>query len=400
MMQRTQSDLEPIELLVVQGTGFCNLNCKYCYLTEESRRNKKKLSISDLRIYFQKILSSRFVKDKLVISWHSGEPLVLGTDYYEEAIAAISEIAAGSKGKNFEILHDFQTNGTLIDNEWCDFFQRHAGYVSVGISCDGPEELHDAYRLGWNGSGSFEKTVRGINLLSEYGVVFSLIAVVSPLALENPKKFFEFFNKYRDCISEFRYNLLDEFSDSGEFSYEVAREGYASFLSYILDRLANQEPEDTLLNVKNFSYFYERLFATGSLKRKLSANYMSSPLRSLTLSANGDVSTFYAGVSIDECPDIYGDGKGLVIGNLKTESIEQIAASDKLHDLIGLFRHSHSVCQRSCSHFDLCPGGYNLIKLRRNGSLESVETPECRIQVKTFADTLMEHMSKNLPATS
>lgn len=400
MQSNGQMDLEPIELVVVQGTAFCNLNCKYCYLTEESRRNKEKLSIPDLRIYFQKILSSRFVKDKLVVSWHSGEPLVLGTAYYEEAIAAISEIASDCKGQHFEVLHDFQTNGTLIDREWCDFFLRHAGNVSVGISCDGPEELHDAYRLGWNGSGSFEKTVRGINLLIEHRVVFSLIAVVSPLALENPEKFFEFFNNYRDCISEFRYNLLDEFTESGEFSYEVARESYATFLSYILDQMANQEPEDKLLNVKNFSYFYERLFATGDLKHKLSANYMCSPLRSLTLSANGDVSTFYAGVSIDECPDIYGDGKGLVIGNLKTESIDQITASDKLHDLIGGFKRSHSVCQRSCSHFDLCPGGYNLIKLKRNGSLDSAETPECRIQVQTFADTLMEHMSNNLAATS
>ena len=400
MLSKGQLDLEPIELVVVQGTGFCNLNCKYCYLTEESRRSKEKLSIADLRMYFQKILSSRFVKDKLVVSWHSGEPLVLGTAYYEEAIGAISEIASHSKGQNFEILHDFQTNGTLIDKEWCDFFQRHAGNVSVGISCDGPEELHDAYRLGWNGGGSFEKTVRGINLLVEHRVVFSLIAVVSPLALENPEKFFQFFNKYRDCISEFRYNLLDEFTESGEFSYEVARESYATFLSYILDRLAKQEPEDTLLNVKNFSYFYERLFATGGLKRKLSANYMSSPLRSLTMSSNGDVSTFYAGVSIDECPDIYGDGKGLVIGNLKTESIDQITASDKLHDLMKVFKRSHSVCQRSCSYFDLCPGGYNLIKLKRNGSLDSAETPECKIQVQTFADTLMEHMSNSLTATS
>lgn len=400
MSTEGQAGLEPIELVVVQGTALCNLNCKYCYLAEETRRTKDKLSLEDLRTYFEKILSSRFVKNKLVVSWHSGEPLVLGTVYYDAAIAIIADLALELQGPDFEVLHDFQTNATLIDLAWCEFFQRHAGTVSVGISCDGPEELHNTYRIGWNGTGSFEKTVRGIDLLVDQQIVFSLIAVVSPFALEQPEVFFDFFYQYRNCISEFRYNLLDEFTATGEFSYEAAQESYAAFLTYILDRLANQEPGDTLLNVKNFSYFYERLFATGKQKQKLSAYHMSSPLRSLSLSTNGDASTFYAGVSIDECPDIYSDGKGLVIGNLKTDTIDQIAASPKLYDLVALFKNSHAICESSCPHFDLCPGGYNLIKLKRNGTLESAETPECRLQVQTFADTLMDHLKQNQAASN
>jgi uncharacterized protein len=387
---------DPIELVVVQATSFCNLNCQYCYLSEETRKTKDRIALSKISIYFSKILSSQYLGDRLIISWHSGEPLVLGTTYYEAVIERVSELAEEFRGADFKVLHDFQTNGTLIDDDWCAFFNKYRDSVTVGVSCDGPDDMHDVYRHDWKGSGTFAKTLRGIERLVENDIKFSLIAVISPRTLEYPDEFFDFFCSFRPHISEFRFNLLDEFSESGEFSYRDSRDSYYAFLKSILDKLVSLGSEDELLNIKNFSYFYDRLFSPPADRWKQTADHMSRPFRAFNIATNGDVSTFYAGVTIDECADIYGDGMGLVLGNLNDQSLDEIAKSRKLAKLSQDFRRSHAVCQETCPYFQLCPGGYNLIKFKRHGTFDVAETPECRIQVQTFADALIDHMKESI----
>jgi len=383
----------PIELVVIQATSFCNLNCKYCYLSEETRKTKDKIPLTLLSTFFSKILSSKYLGDRLVISWHSGEPLVLGPGYYESAIEIISRLKEQFCRPDFEIRYDIQTNGTLIDEGWCSFFKKYQDVVTVGISCDGPGYMHDAYRRDWKKSGTFEKTRQGIELLIKNSIKFSLIAVISPRTLDYPNEFFDFFYTYRSDISEFRFNLLDEFSDSGEFSYKDSQKKYYDFLKALLDRIESLNPEDELLNIKNFSHFYNRLFSPPDEKLKLTAHYTSLPFRAFNIATNGDVSTFYAGLTIDECKDVYGDNKGLVLGNLINQSLDDIAGSPKLSRIFQDFQRSHAACQEECPYFELCPGGYNLIKFKRHGAFNVAETPECRIQVKTFSNALLDHIN-------
>ena len=392
------AELVPIELVVVQATSFCNLNCKYCYLSEESRKTKDRIPISRLSGYFKKILSSNYLGNRLIVSWHSGEPLVLGPEYYAAAIEEINRLGERLRGPDFEILFDIQTNGTLIDEAWCSFFDNYRDVVTVGISCDGPAGMHDTYRTDWRKSGTFDRTRKGIELLVEHGIRFGLIAVVSPRTLDYPDEFFDFFYSYRSDISEFRFNLLDEFSESGEFSYQDSQGKYYAFLKAILDRIESLDSKDELLNIKNFSYFYNRLFASPEDRQKQTAHYMCVPFRAFNIATNGDVSTFYAGLTIDECANVYGDGKGLVLGNLNHQGMDEIAGSPKLARAIRDFRRSHSACQNACPYFELCPGGYNLIKFKRHGSFDVAETPECRIQVKTFADALLDHINDSIEA--
>jgi uncharacterized protein len=162
----------------------------------------------------------------------------------------------------------------------------------------------------------------------------------------------------------------------------------------MLGRLNSLDAKVGLLNIKNFSYFYARLLSPAAERWKQTADYMSRPFRAFNIAINGDVSTFYAGVTIDECADIYGDGKGLVLGNLNDQSLDEIAQSGKLAKLARDFRRSHAVCKNSCPYFQLCPGGYNLIKFRRHGTFEVAETPECLIQVKTFTDAMIDHLEQ------
>jgi len=399
-MKEKATPFAPIELVVVQATSFCNMNCRYCYLTEETRKTTDKISLPQIESYFSKIFQSRFLADRIVVSWHSGEPLVLGTDYYEAAFKCITRIADDICDSPVEILHDFQSNGTLIDEKWCRFFRKYSKTVTVGISCDGPSTMHDFCRLDWKGSGTFDKTLRGIDLLIEHDIKFGLIAVVTPHALTDPDTFFEFFYGYRKHISEFRFNLLDQFTESGEFSYENSRSQYYSFLKRVLDRIDALDDGDELLNIKNFSYFYNRVFSSREERQKQTAAHMCQPFRAFNIATNGDVSTFYAGVSVDECQDIYGDKNGLVIGNLNDDDLDTIAASSKAATIVRDFRHSHAVCEQSCPYFELCPGGYNLIKYNRYGRFDVAETPECRLQVQTFTNALLDHINERLEQTA
>lgn len=385
--------ISPIELVVVQGTSFCNLNCKYCYLTEETRRDRGSIPVQKITDYFTKILSSCYVKDRLVVNWHSGEPMVLGTDYYEAVINSIADIATEKCGSDFRVFHDFQTNGTLIDKRWCEFFKRYEGTVTLGVSCDGPKALHDAYRRDWRNKGSSERALSGIQQLIDHGIKFGLIAVISPQALQHPNEIYDFFVSYQSHVSEFRFNLLDDFPDNGELSYTRSEQSFYDFLKTLLNRIETTPSENQILNVKNFSYFYERLTPTPEPSPTTTAGYMSQPLRAFNIERNGDISTFYAGVTQDECPNIYGDGKGLVIGNLNEDSLDDIVTSRKLKRIYQDFKLSHSTCAEDCPYYSLCPGGYNLIKYKRFGRFDVSETPECRVQIKAFTDALIDHIN-------
>ncbi len=104
---------------------------------------------------------------------------------------------------------------------------------------------------------------------------------------------------------------------------------------------------------------------------------------------------------MDECKDLkdlYGDGKGLVVGNILNQSLDDIAHSTKLSKIASDFEESHQACEAECEYFNLCSGGYNLIKYRRFESFSATQTPECFVHVKTFADTLLNDLNKNIEA--
>src|SRR3954447_15105450 len=128
----------PLELLVVQPTPFCNINCSYCYLPD--RQSTKKMSPETLRQALDWVFSSGLAREPFSLLWHAGEPLVMPVDFYEEAMALLGRANRGG----VRVDHSFQTNATLIDRRWCDFFLRHD--VHLGVSVDGPDFLHDRCR--------------------------------------------------------------------------------------------------------------------------------------------------------------------------------------------------------------------------------------------------------------
>ncbi len=152
----------------------CNLNCSYCYYLEKEKlyKNKGSFRMSDellakfikQYIWVQEVKTIQFV-------WQGGEPTLLGLEYFKKVVELQKKFADGKRIEN-----SFQTNGTLLDDEWCAFFKKHN--FLIGISIDGPRHIHDAHRLYRNGTPSFEKVMNGIMLLQKHKVDFNTLTVI------------------------------------------------------------------------------------------------------------------------------------------------------------------------------------------------------------------------------
>jgi uncharacterized protein len=397
----SSSALGPLEMVVLQGTAACNLNCDYCYLSEKVRRSKNVFPIAALSELFTRILESCYIKSKLVVCWHSGEPLLLGPGYYDEAIRIITDVAKRVCPPDFKLRFDMQTNGTLINDAWCDFFSRHRDRFDLGVSCDGPAFLHDAHRLTWSGRPTHAQVVKGLDRLCQAGIPFNLISVVPPSALDHADALFDFAYQFRNNLTDFHFNFTDPPAlETDEFTVRHDEDRrYRRFLTRLLRRMKDSENVDSPIRVRNFDHFYKKFFSDHSDRELFLARHMSRPFRTLNVDANGNITTFYAGLTSHDYTSLYGDEAGLVIGNLVRQSLEEIANSPRLLQIMGDFEASHRACEAECGYFELCSGGFNLTKYARFGRFDVSETPECSIHTKMMVDVLVGDLQSSLDQT-
>src|ERR1700730_7838442 len=394
----TGSSIESIQMVLLQTTTSCNLNCSYCYLSEESRRSKLSFPVTSVRDLFTNIFTSSYVGHRIVVCWHSGEPLLLKPSYYDESIEIITEVAKQYCAPDFSIRFDMQTNGTLIDEAWCEFFLRHRDRFDLGVSCDGPAILHDAHRLTWSGRPTHERVLRGLDHLCRAGIPFNMIAVIPPPALDHPDELFDFIHGYREHLTDFHFNFMDvPMASIKNFALgQNERDRYYKFLSRLLRRFSECDHANSAFRIRNFAHMYKKMFAPPEEQEQLSARNMSRPLKTLNVEVSGDVTTFYAGITSREHKDLYGDGAGLVIGNALKQPLDEIADSPKLRHIAQDFEVSHRACEVGCDYFDLCSGGFNLIKHARFGRFDAAETPECTIHTKTMIDAVVDDLQAHV----
>jgi len=181
----------PTYLLAKPAGSLCNMACRYCYYTEKAR-----LYADTPRHVMSDELLERFVRQYIemqptpdvLFTWHGGEALLRPVAFYRRALELQGKYAGGRRIDNA-----IQTNGTLITEEWARFFKENN--FLVGVSIDGPQEFHDAYRKSCNGRPSFGQVMRGIELLDRYGVEWNAMAVVNRLNGDFPLDFYRFFKR-------------------------------------------------------------------------------------------------------------------------------------------------------------------------------------------------------------
>lgn len=388
--------LEPIEMVVLQGTPYCNLNCGYCDLSVESRKQRNKMPYATLERVFRDIFEGGFYDSKLSVIWHSGEPLTLAPDYYQDAIDLVVKQRNTYAQNQVELEFDFQSNAVLISDRWIKFFQKNRNHIRLGISCDGPATMHDAHRKNWGSKPTHEKVLASMELLAENNIPFKVIAVVTDMTLENPDAFFDFFLGWSNRLNGFHFNILADGSlaDKAGLIYTRSdRSKYYKFYRHLLARARQVIETGGVFRVQNFTQALDRILGTGIDNIQMA----SRPLRTLNVDASGFITTFYAGLDRSTFRNQYGDGQGLSLGNIGKETIADMVSGKKFLRILADFEESQSACRENCDYYDLCSGGFELSKLSEHGRFDGNETAECHIIVKTLADAVLDDIADNAP---
>ena len=181
---------KPMYIMLKPVGAKCNLDCDYCYYLEKENLYEKKNPVmsEDLLEKFIKQYIESQTMPEIMFTWHGGETLMRPLSFYKRAIELQKQY-----GRGRHIDNSIQTNGTLLNDEWCKFFKENN--FLVGISIDGPKEFHDEYRRDKMGRPSFHRVMRGIELLKKHEVEFNCLAVVNDYNVDYPIEFYNFFKE-------------------------------------------------------------------------------------------------------------------------------------------------------------------------------------------------------------
>lgn len=179
----------PFSLLAKPTGAACNLDCTYCFFLSKERlydRDGQRMSAEVLRSYLARYLASQPLGE-VTIAWQGGEPTMRGLAFYREAVRLAEEL----KRPGQRITHTMQTNGTLLDDDWGEFLAEH-GFL-VGLSVDGPQPLHDAYRVNKANRGSHAQVMRGWQVLRRHGVELNVLCTVHAANQDHPLTVYRYF---------------------------------------------------------------------------------------------------------------------------------------------------------------------------------------------------------------
>jgi len=182
---------KPLYVMLKPAGAHCNLACKYCYYLEKNKlyptAQRHLMSDEMLELFTREYIEAQTM-NQVLFTWHGGEPLLRSIDFYRKALSLQQKYAGGRCIDNV-----IQTNGTLLTDEWCEFFAQN--HWLVGISIDGPQPDHDHYRLTAAGKPSWKKVMQGIKLLKKHGVEWNAMAVVNAYNANHPLEFYRFFKE-------------------------------------------------------------------------------------------------------------------------------------------------------------------------------------------------------------
>lgn len=218
-------------VLVKPAGPDCNFRCGYCFYIKKAERFEKnrshRMSVDLLEELVKQVMTEG--PEQVSFGWQGGEPTLMGLSFFEQVVAFQQQY-----GRNQQVGNGLQTNGLLIDRSWAKFFQKYS--VLVGLSIDGPREMHDQYRLTQGGKGSWQKVVDTAKLLLDSEVSVNALSVVNALTAEHPEEIYNFLKELGFNYLQFIPCLEPNPSHAGRVApFSITPEQYGIFLIKLFD---------------------------------------------------------------------------------------------------------------------------------------------------------------------
>jgi uncharacterized protein len=366
---RSNTTAPHLRLLVLQPTPFCNIDCSYCYLS--NRKSAATMSLATLDFACRRVFESPLLDRQLEVAWHGGEPLTVPRSWYEEAMALVAARCPGA----LQLKHRFQTNGLLLNEGWARFFARTG--ASIGLSIDGPADLHDASRRTRSGHGTYEGAMRAVRLLQDNDLAFHVITVLTERALDDPDRLFDFY--VQNGIKEVGFNI-EEIEGAHSHSSLASADVETRFRRFIkrLFELVWNTPG--LLKVREFESTVGLL-----LSDKPARDEQNLPFAIVSVSHDGMLSTF--------SPELLGARhprfETFALGDVMAHRLSDVECAPSFRAINKEIRRGVEACERTCRYFRWCGGGAPANKLFETGRFDATETMHCRLTRQVVLDEVI-----------
>ncbi len=354
--------LRRLTLIVKPVSSNCNLRCKYCYHLEQQQESYPHMTEKTIKELIKQV--SQITNKEIYFIWHGGEPLLIGKDFYQEVVSIQSLYLIKDTYRN-----SIQTNGTLLTDEWTTFLAENR--FRIGVSLDGPAEIHDHNRIFRNGLGSFDKLISGLSILKDKNIRTGIITVISKKSLRRGREILDFL--IENDFKRINFSPFAEKNNKGFIEGSLMPEEYADFMIEVFDYWI--EKDDPEIKIQNLENFFQKLIGGKALFCH-STNRCSSYL---SVDWNGDV--FLCGRFLG-IPNFK-------LGNILENTLLEIMKSPVYLNIAKQVSSFANEC-KECKWKKVCFGGCSYYRYMNGGILNSP------YYFCSSTKTILEHMAETI----
>lgn len=359
--------MPPINVLIKPASSSCNMNCKYCFYNAVcENRSVANTGLMSIDLLEQLVKETITYADRFCgFVFQGGEPTLIGLDFFDKCV----QFQKKYNVQDITIANSIQTNGTLIDDNWCRFFAEHN--FLVGLSLDGPAEIHDMNRKTTGGQGTFHRVMKTARMLEKSKVEFNILSVVTGHSARKIEKVYNFFKKNRFRYLQFIPCIDPLEMERGSMNYSLNMEDYSSFLCRLFDLWFEDYKKGNYISIRQLDNFVRMM--TG--KPPEVCNMQGTCSLQLVVESNGNVYP---------C-DFYAYDQWLM-GTIGEQTLKEMTQSDIALKFLEESIKLPQSCQE-CRFLGLCRNGCKRDRLSKvDGEMQTVY---CQSNQKFFEHALL-----------